>query len=360
MLVYDLMLKLYLFQVNLLSSLFSQTFAKLQDIAADRSACTTLNAAHVLVSPEVIDSGISSVMSLKGTNDLKSIPEPEHHDPEDIANSSSPMHLPVELFISGSKLSLSLYIPEGVRDEVFHEESRMYRLIGYAEIIQPTVDFRDNVLQVSLYDALVAYAKENTISNSLPDRGMYENTLVKTFKGKQNGMTGLFRSALTITACIKDSIKVSARVDRPLQVDVAVEIVTAMDLFASKLSKSVAISSQQPKPSTTVGVSNKSMEAFIIKEVGIKTNRITATLSIKFDMHDYSVTVALRAMDMLIGIRDEVGQLYCSAFNYKCELEGFEVYLGKDNKHCSMLSPCILSLNGELETIQSTELPAKW
>ena len=96
-------------------------------------------ATHVLKTPEVIDSGISSAISLKGTNDVKSAPEPDVQLSEKIHSYSL-----FELFVSASKLSVSLYVPEVSKGPELFDGNQLYKLVGYVDIIQPTLDLRDD------------------------------------------------------------------------------------------------------------------------------------------------------------------------------------------------------------------------
>ena len=337
-------------------SIANQTTTSLQNIGVGGTKEDAFKTSQISKSPDVIDSGISSVLSQKGTNELKNTPEPEVPYPEGVPLMNA--HFPFEVFVSGSKISLSLYVPGISKDSVLYEENPVFRLIGYADIIQPTVDVRNNVIEVTLYDMVIALAESNRVSNSLPDRAMFEDVIVRTTKGKQNEKTGLFASALTVTVSIEDSAKATVRVDRPLHVDIALEMLATIELFTSKLSVIADLLSSKPKK--TVLKSSQAEKALILKEIDLKTSRIHATLSTKFNSHEYKLTSALRSADILLNMRNEKHLKGFDAFIYTCYIEGFEISLCKNDKSCRLLSPCIFEFNGETESIRPLENPENW
>ena len=315
-----------------------QTAASLQGIGDDVSTTEASKANEVLKSPEALDSGISSVVSLKGTNDLKSTTEPEEHSPR---NTPAPSSSPFEIFISGSKFSLSLYVPEISEAS---EQSGIYRPVGYADIIQPTLDVRDSSLEVILYDAVIALAGCNRTSNSLPDRSMFDEIVVGTLKGKPNTKTGLFSSALSVKASIVDGVKANIEINRPLYINLALEMKAVMDLFTSRLSTTAF---DQPSQPETVHGSSQTKMPSIIDEIAISTCRISVTFLAKNNLHSYKVKAALRSMNALVKMKGKGQCKDSDALNYECEVDGFEIHLGKNENHFRLLSPCIFGLEGQ-------------
>ena len=328
-----------------------QTAASLQRIGDEVSTSDASKANEVLKSPEALDSGISSVISLRGTNDLKSTTEPDEPSPENIPAQS---HSPFELFISGSKFSLSLYVPEFPESS---EQSGIYKLVGYADIIQPTLDMRDGSLELILYDTVIALAGSNRTSNSLPDRSMYDEIVLGTLKGKQNTKTGLFSSSLSIKASMVEGVKANIEVNRPLYMNFALEMKAVVDLFMSRLSTTAF---DQPSQSKTVHSSNQAKMSSIIDEIAIKTCRISLTFLGKNDLYSYKLKTALRSMNALVKMEGKGQCKHSDLLNYECNVDGFEIHLGKNEHHCRLLAPCIFGFEGQNRSIGSLKKSDIW
>ena len=326
----------------------NQTMVSLQNIGLDRAMTDSSMVNQVLKSPDIIDSGISSVMSLKGTSDLKSSPEPDVHFTEKTPEMHSMSSF--EFFISGSKVSLSLYVPEVSIGPEYYEDNQIYKLVGYTDIIQPTLDIRDNIFKITVYDALIALPGNNKSSNTLPDRSLFDDMVLGTLKGKQNEKTGLFASALSIKATTEDKVKVIVNVDRPLLVNFALTMTAVFDLFASKL---ITASSDQLSVPKSVPDSNHAEMSSALDEIAVQTCRINVTFLGRDNSHVYRLLTALRSMNILLTVKHQGQFGEYDAFNCKCDVDGFEINLSRDHNLCRLLSPCIFGIEGESQTIRS-------
>ena len=309
----------------------------------------------VLRSPEIIDSGISSVTSLKGIHDPRTTeshsPQPEVQCQERIADRSS--YFPLELFVSGSKCSLSLYVTERTKSShevIFGEENQVHRPVGYGEIVQPTLDVRGNSVKSNVYDVTLACARERVTSINLPDKSLYEEVLVRTAKGKQNEKTGLFASAFSFALSMEEGAAlIDAKIERPLHVNVSLELSKTFDLFSSKLSKKDAFTPSCAKTASNIDASERSNEAFAVKQISINTKRVVATLATGNDLR---LIVALRSMNTML--HSQRFPETFDSFGYNCDCNGFKINLSKDGKKIALISPCIFDFHGAVDSIRLT------
>ena len=303
-----------------------------------------LSAAQTLKSPDVVDSGVSSALSLKGT--LSNSKVPVHPKPKQAKDKGSN----VEVFLSAKKLSASLYVIEKEAEFDCYNDSNVYLPVFYCEVIQPTLNAfalgLEQSLEVVVYDALLSLGRDDRRSNSLPDAILYENTLLKTTKGRRNDKTGLFASAISLKLTGEESFNVNIDLGRPVHLSLSLGIFNRMDLFTIQIQNEI--------PENFVDTQRQNEEpprqkALQIDDIEIHTNRIVTKLSSSNDSSTHSLVVSIRSLDTLVQLRHDKPREKLEASSFSCEVDGLEICIAEDQKTCCLLSPSIFELNGQAE-----------
>ena len=210
---------------------------------------------------------------------------------------------------------------------------------------------------MSIYDAVIALPRSKRSSNSLPDRSLFDAVVLGTLKGKQNKKTGLFASALSVKVFLQDVVKIDVCIDRPLHVNLALELTAAVNLFTSRLAMDMF---DQPSSTVIAQDSSQAKVPLVVEEIAVKTCRLNATLLTKLDSHEYKAIANLRSLNFSLIMKDERKFREYDTFSYKCDVDGFEISFSKDDKDCRLLSPCIFGFEGETHFIELLNKPDAW
>ena len=292
----------------------------------------------------MVDSGVSSALSLKGT--LSNSKDPLQPKPKQARDKGSNL----EVFLSAKKLSASLYVIEKEAEFDCYNDSELYRPVFYCEVIQPTLNAfsvgLEQSLEVVVYDALLSLGREDRRSNSLPDAIVYENTLLKTTKGRRNDKTGLFASAISLKVTREESFNVNINIGRPVHLSLSLDIFTKLDLFTLQLQNDLPENFVDMQPKNKEPPRQKSLQ---IDDIEIHTNRIVTKFPSSNDSSTHSLVASIRSLDTLVQLRHDKPREKLEASSFSCEVDGLEICIAEDEKTCCLLSPSIFELNGHAE-----------
>ena len=106
----------------------------LQNLGSKDTTKVALSGAQTLKSPDVVDSGVSSALSLKGA--LSSSKDSVQPNLKQVKDKRSDL----EVFLSAKKLSASLYVRKKEAESDYYNDSDVYRPVFYCEVVQPTLN----------------------------------------------------------------------------------------------------------------------------------------------------------------------------------------------------------------------------
>lgn len=331
-------------QVNLLTDIAKEVTLSLQNLGSKDTEKNISSAGQTLKSPDAVDSGVSSALSLRGA--LSSLKDPVQPKLQQAKAKGGNL----EMFLSAKKLSASLYVIEKEAEFDCYNDSDVYRPVLYLEVIQPTVNAfsvgLEKSFEVVLYDVLLSLGREDSRSNSLPDAILYEDSVFKTTKGRRNDKTGLFASALSLKLIGEESFNVNIDVGRPVNLNLSLGTFSKLDLFTTQLQNETpenAVAMQQQNEDST------RPKALPIDDIEIHTNRVVAKFSSSNDSSTNSLVASIRSLEALVQLRHDRPRETLEASSFSCEVDGLQICISEDERTCCLVSPSIFELNGQAE-----------
>ena len=325
-----------------------QTSLSLRNLETNRARMDSVSKFETCKSPDVLDSGISSDQSIKGISTSRSTQDAA--SPMVAKTWNDETGTPLELFLSISKVSMSLHVARYGSDPASLEGGESFRPICYLELVQPTLSVAyfsvKNSLELNVFDVLVAIAREDKTTEALPERSIFDSVVLSTSKGKRNQKTGLYPSAIMLTVTKNKSSDLKLIIDRPLQFDIFFEMTDVLDMFLRELELTQK-SSPTPEPDTEFAQKTKRIithQPITIAMLSAQTNRILVFLSTHAECQ---LATGVRSLYAVCDVTNGPGNR--SGCSFKFDFECFEVNLLHHHRLCPLLLPCIFHVEGEAE-----------
>ncbi len=326
----------------------AQSISRSFENGGSENVMSESDASLAVKTPDVIDSGVASVLSAK----MSELSKDKLKLPVQNSQNQTVEKEKFEVLITAKSLCVTLYVNrsngEGTKD--------VNKAVLCCQIIQPSANirlFKETLIELAIHDVLVSSSKTDAaIQGILPDKPSFDQSLLRTEKGKPNSKTGLFSSALSLQIASGNSVELVIESGRPVVVSVFLDVFEKLQMFVDDLKLSAS-------PREKTEASTAKLDS-CIDSLEFKTNRIDFQVSKSSNYASSSLVTKLRSLRGSADFRRSQQSL--DGVDLKCDVEGFEVLVKKDEEYQTLVSPCIFDVDSQADFIKHSGNihPERW